>query len=73
MKLKPATPLMLTKLGCPLAFDVVDAGSSIGDVIGRATFIHWHQERGVIEYTVKIQRGDRCLTGPLYIAALQKL
>lgn len=72
MKLKPAEPILLTPRGCPLAFDVIDVDKPSAGVIGRATFEHWFENAGVIAYTVTVQRGDQCLTGPLYIKALTK-
>lgn len=72
MKLKPAEPLLLTLRGCPLCFDVIDADKPSDGVIGRATFEHWFENAGVIEYIVTVRRGDHCLTGPLYIKALTK-
>ena len=65
MKLKPAEPLLFTKLGTPLAFDVVDADNIDAGVIGRATFVTWHEPTGRLTYQVKIQREDRCLLGDI--------
>lgn len=72
MQLKPAEPLLLTNRGCPLAFDVIDTNNPDGGIIGRATYTRWATRQGVIEYTVKIQIGDRCLLGPLFVKALKK-
>lgn len=72
MKLKPAEPLLLTNRGCPLAFDVIDADNPAGGIIGRATYDAWATRQGVIIYTVRVQRGDHVLTGPLHIRAIAK-
>lgn len=67
MKLQPASPITLTKRGCPLAFDVMDADHPEDGIIGRATYERWATRQGVVEYTVVIRRGDSCLMGPLLI------
>jgi len=72
MRLKPAEPLILTKRGAPLAFDVVDADNIDGGIIGRATFVAWHEASGRLLYQVKIQRGEQCLLGDIVIQHLLK-
>lgn len=73
MKLKPAEPLLLTKLGCPLAFDVIDADNVDMGIIGRATYKRWFEAQGAIEYSVRVQIGDRCLLGSFVIQHPSKL
>jgi hypothetical protein len=67
MKLKPDQPLFLTKRGAPFAFDVVDADNIDAGIIGRATFVAWHEPTGRLMYQVKIQYGDHCLFGDIVI------
>lgn len=66
MQLKPAQPLLFTKRGCPLAFDLIDAASPDAGIIGRATYVRQHA--CVITYAIRVHAAGREQVGELRIS-----